>query len=646
VANGVGTTHHVQLGGHYYLLKPGSYVKSAAPQFGARFTTGDPDFNNLSMWQHWAQRCLVGGMDAPEFADDAMYDQGVGVDTSVHERVSLARDLSRGAGANWTLGGTAYRRRFFVYGDALYCVTLPGDTVASVLWKYNGTTDAWDLVFTFGWTVHSVAVFDGKVFLGGRSLDKLTPKLYWSTGALGSWTVVANPAGVGAFHVSAMRVFQQKLYVAYGIYVWRLKDDETWDGNTVFYKTNATSDANSVVTFEPHLGFLYFLSDNGHVHRSDGNSTFDIWQWDGQTKGIALRSFDGRLFVATFEYTSVADVGYGVLYQMTGSAMTQLKRWGKDGEACSLGSLVAYDRHLFYGASNLLGIRAGFGVAVYDPVEDAHSIIASNGDTVTYARGAAPYLAYMVDDVFFWQGLMWASVRGHGIFRTSYKTRDRFTTARYDVTSAGGAPGATNGGWFTTSTYDAGTPGLRKLWRKVILDYELPVAACSITLEYSLDNGVSWVLQGTASQTNGATLATRERMEFFLQNKIGVSIKLRLTLRSTDPTKTPVLHGFVVSYLPLVEPNWQWSFTIVLAAKQALLDGTTATVDTEAELLFLRDMYRTKALVAFTDVEGEAWASGGEPGVLVYDLREWLPDMTQPLEGEVTLTLIEAVETY
>ena len=49
---GVGTTHHISLGGHYYLLKPASYQKRVAPQFGARFTTGDPDYNNLSFWQH------------------------------------------------------------------------------------------------------------------------------------------------------------------------------------------------------------------------------------------------------------------------------------------------------------------------------------------------------------------------------------------------------------------------------------------------------------------------------------------------------------------------------------------------------------------------------------------------------------------
>jgi len=646
----VGTTHNLALGGHYYMIRPGSYIKRAAPQFGARFSSGDPDYNNLSLWQHWAQKCFVGGMDAPEFADDAMYDDGVGVDTSTHEQVTLSRDLAKGSGSNWDIGGTTTVRRFFIYNSLLYCITMPSYGTNSVIYKYDQATDGWTLIKTFtDMTARSVMVFDGKVFVGGKKQDQSASKLEYSSGALGAWSTQANPTGVGSSAVTAMKSFQQRLYCAFGVLVWRLKDDLTWDGSTVFYKANATSDSNYVTAMEVHLGFLYMLSLNGHVHRTDGNATFDIWSWDGNTNGVSIKSFDGRLFIATYEFTDAAAEGFGALYQMSGSAVTLLKRWGKDGESTTLGSLMVYDRRMFYGASNLLGIRAGFGIAMYDPIEDAHSIVASNGNSVTYARGAAPYTNYAVDDVIAYGGYLWSSVRAHGAFKTPYRYRDYWRGVRsYDTTFAGGSVGALNGGWFTTSTYDAGTPGLRKLWRKVVVDYLLPTTACSIVVEYSLDGGTTWTgLISSISSANGATIGARSRKEYWLENKISVSVKLRVTMRSTDGTKTPVFFGFVVSYLPVPEPNWLWTFSIVLNEKQVLVDGTTAVVDTATELAFLRDSYRTKQLLAYIDVDGTLWATGGQPGVLIYDIefRVFNPSST-PLEGEVIVTLLEAVETY
>jgi hypothetical protein len=644
---GVGTTHHILLDGHYYLVKPGSYQKRVAPQFGARFSTGDPDFNNLSIWQHWAQRCFVGGMDAPEWSDDSMYDDGVGLNTSEHEKVTLSRDLSKGSGSNWDVskGTTAadVGYKTCVYNNKLYVLTM--GTAASKLWQYDPATDGWtDKTGSSAIVGRSIAAFDGKLFLGGVNTGLTASRLIWGTGTLSSWTSVTVPAG-STRAVSAMRAFQQKLYVAYGPTIYRYRDDQSQDGTTAFYKAAQNSESNEIIALEVHLGFLYGLSNNGHVHRSDGNTTFDIWNWDGQTRGVALKSFDGRLFVITYEYTNTAETGMGVLYQMSGSAMTELKRWGKDTEANIIGSLTVYDRKLFYGASNLLGMtdRAGFGVAMYDPVEDAHSIIASNADTATYSRGSSPYVNYIVDDVAFFQGKLFALVRGHGAFFTPYKFRDQaFLTRIYDRTANGGSVASKNGGWMTTSTYDAGTPGLRKLWRKICVDYTLPSANTTIFVEYSVDNGVSW------SSTNAGAITTtgsRVRKEFWLNNQVSTSLKLRFTLRSTVATESPVLYGFVVSYLPEPEPNWMWDFTIVLSEKQALLDGTDQTVDTEAELTFLDGRYRSKQLLSFTDAQGQLWASNG-PGVLIYDMQVSLFDLTQPLEGEVRLTLLEAVETY
>lgn len=642
---GVGTTHHIQLGGHYYLLKPGSYQKKVAPQFGARFTTGDPDYNNLSIWQHWAQKCFVGGMDAEVWEDDAMYDDGVGVDTTKHEMVRLSRDLLRGGGSNWAVGATSRPRKFVIYNNKLYCVTVPETDVASTLWEYVPASDGWTQIATFpaSFHVYAIGTFDGKLFVGGRTVASTTV-LRYSTGTLATWTTITNPTGVTEA-VTAFRSFQQKLYVAYGAQIWRLKDNQTWDGNVVFYKTNANSESNYITAMESHLGFLYMLSQNGHIHRTDGNSTFDIWNWDGGTRGVALRSFDGRLFVITYEYTETANTGFGVLYQMSGSAVTQLKRWGKDTEANIIGSLTVHDRRLFYGASNLLGMQAGFGVAVYDPIEDAHSILASNSDTTSFALSGTANSSHVVDDVIFFKGYMFVSVRGHGLFKTQYKPQDAkrsviVGTRTYDISKAGAQPNPQNGGWLTTSTYDAGTVGLRKLWRKITVDYSIPNTNTSIHVEYSTNEGQSWTSCGTIT-----AVGNRVNHTFTLDNVIANTFKLRFTLRSVNQLSSPHLFGFVVSYLPLPEPNWMWTFTIVLPLQQKLLDGTTETVDTEAELAFLSSTYRTKAMIVFQDIDGTYWSSSTAEGTIIYDLIVWVPNIHSTLEGEVQVTLLESLET-
>jgi len=171
---GVGTTHHVRLGGHYYIVKPGSYQKKPAPMFGARFTTGDPDFNNLSMWQHWSQNCWIGGIDQDLWADDAMFDEGIGLDTSEHEKATLTRDAVRGSGSNWAMASGSANGNSgtiaFIYGEKLYAYGKPAASSEGHLYRYDLSSDGWTRITSLdakNITGQSVAIFDGKVFIGG-----------------------------------------------------------------------------------------------------------------------------------------------------------------------------------------------------------------------------------------------------------------------------------------------------------------------------------------------------------------------------------------------------------------------------------------------------------------------------------------------
>lgn len=645
MADAVGTTHHVKIGSQFHLVRPGSYRKRPAPLFGARFTSGDPDYNLLNFWQHWAQTCWVGGIGAETWMDDAMYDEGVGVDSTQHEVMVLARDLGPNSpatrsGDGWNVGGGAYGREFFNFNDKLY-VLVHGPTASGVGYLYRlNNDDTWSLVKTFTERVRSVCAFRDVVYFGD-----LGASISWMNAAE-TFGTTAKPAAVTAYVPYEMKVYRNHMYVAFGRFIYRMKPDGTWDGATAFYEAPGVNYINHM---EVHLGQLYMASQNGHILRTDGNNTFDIWQFEGGISMSGLRSFDGRLFVGANEPLQGTSASQGVLYQFTGSAVTELKRWGTIGRECTLGRMRVIGSKLFYGASDLLGIAPGFGIAVYDAVEDAHSIWASNRDGVGYAAGTEA-VNYQVDDVFFWKGQLYCSVRGFGIFRTWYTFHDvSRLLATYDTTAAGDVRGSKNGGWYTSSDFDGGTPGLQKLWHSMTIHVDLPTSACSVYVEYSLDGGATYQVAGEVTKT---TSATRYSKVLVIGNGTpvrGTRFKYRITLRTTDSTRSPQLRGVIVKYLPQPEPNWTWEMVLVLSERQELLDGSVADVDVTGKLLALEQAFRAGDLVQFTDLDGTVWAPSG-PGILIYDLQQDVrysgPASEGAVEADVRITLMEAVEGY
>lgn len=647
---GVGTTHHVEVAGQYLLLRQGSYRKRAAPLFGARFTTGDPDYNNLTFWQHWVQSCWIGGMGADTWVDDSMYAQGVGVDSSTHEVLVLARDLGRPGTGNWNLGGPGTTggaavypmlREFCVFNDQLYCLEKGATGAATKIYKRTGTGDGtWtNIPKGGGFTdpIRGICSFSGKLWLGdaGGNITYMT-----TADAYGS---KAKPSGRTEVPY-CMKVYKGKMYVPFGRYIWRMKNDETWDGNTVFFDAAGIDRVNAM---ELHQGMLYIGSNNGHILRTDGNVTLDLWSWDGGVVIDSMRSYDGKLFVATSEVSLDGTATEGVLYQFTGSAVTELKRWGKSGVHCPIGKMRVSRRHLFYGAGGLLGIGGGIGVGVYDAVEDAHVVWAANRDDVSWPAGTNG-VNHIVDDVIQFGDWLYVANRSFGIFRTKTQFRDvSQQLATYDTTASGATTASLNGGWIESSDFDAGTPGLSKLWGSISLHVDLPNAACSVTVDYSLDGGLTWTTVGVATKTGAAT---RYRNVWHLENVQGTRIKYRMSLRTTNTLYTPQVRSITVSYLPRPEPNWQWDLTAVVSERQQLLDNTEVDVNVNTVVNALEAAYLAGGLVHFTDVDGTAWAAAGHPGVLITDFssdpRFIGPSSDGPIEREIRMTLVGATQTY
>ena len=332
-------------------------------------------------------------MDADEWVDDAMFHEAVGLDTTVHEKFTLSRQLKRGSGAGWTIGGKTEVKynRFFVGNGYLYCMVSrdsPTDTGDSRLYKYEPDRGVRGPAVTMpgsSFFVRAMAWFDGKLFIGGRQTSGTdVARLYWTDDLPGditpTWHTVSNPAGITDYgghrdarlqHQVVRRLRQLHLAVEgrrrhLGRRHGLLQDQPE-------LREQRTSSA-----MEVHLGFLYMLSANGHLHRTDGNNTFDIWSWDGNTTGVSLRSYDGKLFVGTYEWTDTPTSATACSTSSRAPRSLNSSGGATPGKATTIGRMTTYARKLYYGASSLLGVRGGFGIAVYDAVEDAHSIFAIN----------------------------------------------------------------------------------------------------------------------------------------------------------------------------------------------------------------------------------------------------------------------------
>jgi len=505
MVDAVGTTHHVKIGDIFCTLVPGGYRRRFAPLRGARVSSGDPSYNDLSVWQVWNQHCWAGGLGADLWEDDSMFSEAVGVDTTQHEQMSLSRDLTLTVTGGLDVGAIGEAGEFRVYkkpngNKRLYFLTTPDADISSGLWKYRQNENDWQKVKSFGGPATCMVSHSGELAVGLKS-GKIKAAANPDTN---TWRNRNPPKGETA-GVTAMMRYRQRLYVAYGRTVYRRKWNWKIDGKTEFYDPQGGGD---ITSMEQHLGFLYMGSRGGHIHRTDGNQSFDLWSWDGGTEVVSLRSFDGRLFIGTYEFNDDKTLGIGGLYHMTGSAVTRLKRWGELNRSTIMGKMGEYDRRLYYGASGLWSMNknaagtdlGGFGVATYDPIEDAHSVWASNKDIVTYPDTSGTGADHIVDDIIYYRGRMFAFVRGYGVFWIEKTYRDYVQgTVDYDTTTTA-ATGSANNGFLVSSVYDGGTPGLLKLWRFGQVEAYLPTTNVSAELQYSTDKGDSWTSLGTISR--------------------------------------------------------------------------------------------------------------------------------------------------
>ncbi len=148
----------------------------------------------------------------------------------------------------------------------------------------------------------------------------------------------------------------------------------------------------------------------------------------------------------------------------------------------------------------------------------------------------------------------------------------------------------TTTGWVKTAEYDFGWSNDAKLFGSIYLEHRALVQGQSITVDYSLDGGTTWVEAGTSAVAGSVSKTLT------LPNVTGKTIKLKVTL--TGPgTSTPTLTKCVVRAAACTDSKWMWDLRFLVIQKWGGTESITA----------LRDAIESQKALAFIDRDGQEY---------------------------------------
>lgn len=142
-------------------------------------------------------------------------------------------------------------------------------------------------------------------------------------------------------------------------------------------------------------------------------------------------------------------------------------------------------------------------------------------------------------------------------------------------------------GWAKTAEYDFGWSNDAKLFGSVYLEHRALVQGQSITVDYSIDGGTTWVEAGT-SAVAGSTHKT-----LTLNDVTGRTLKLRANLVGPG-TSTPTLTKLVARGAACTDSKWMWDLRFLVIQKWGGTESITA----------LREANNSQKALDFTDRDG------------------------------------------
>lgn len=574
------------------------------PVFGNRFAQGDRDLHDLSFWWFWAQRDFSGGLkDEKVWKDDAKFRFGEAVNT--FSEPGLVKVLNGQTSEEAFSAVTFDRITSAAYGGlvgGIYgIIGLRGEQVTPSKSAIYATTDG----TTYSDITAAGMGTDGRAILGIRFLN------------IGTGLVLIVTASNGTF--------------TFG----------TYNGTTHSDITSTVEGAETMSTTGSGQGCEVAGGRTWTFHRNAARELIIQSTAD-------LATFTVRKRIPNAFYKGSCDLGGDLLYVVSiGSSIVELHkydvaadtdtvvyRWkgpslanlvGVSGGAASgscVGSVDGVNAYVIFDSGEIWKYDGSSVEKVYgDPAGTISTslgfgLVSHEGTllgpnvTINFDGSIHPGYRYVTSSSTA-QALPLISMRFTAdsaavVFSTNNSTTTTFTTL-YRQTLGNQI------GIVTTSEHDGGVPGIDKLYRSIVIEFDkFSTSGQAIIVYYATDGGTSFTEIGRVSYDDDGAVTSKEF--FFADNFIYKTLVLRFEIvnSTNSATGSPGFRGFSCRFLPV--PNYKQSWTVTLNCSDSILlkDGKTLESKTGEQLRnIIRESWWMREVVSFEGIDGDTFTLNG-----------------------------------
>lgn len=524
-----------------------SYGRDEAPAFVSKFGSGDPTYRDSSFFPHWVQMNFRNGAKQDEWDDEGRFFTSQNVDITDETKLTLSKLLTS---LELVAGSVDVTCWAIDYSDSRKVMA---GTSNGHIWRWDPSSEAWSdmgdvtavgggtagrrvncLIFSKIGLDGARATGEGQVYAGVG-----TPAGTGGTNAAqiyrydGTWASAATFASRDA--VTAMCEFNSTMYAALGGVA---EIQEATNANLTTWTVSKNIDYPgyiwSMVVYNQRL-----YCGGGHPENAPTNYQLGtLWSYDGYLwsevapfNGTVIRSlcvYDNLLFIGTI---------HGQLYVYNRANIDLLYEMPDDN---AIYDMIVYDDKLYM----VVSYRGS------DNQENSIYIFDRAGTHKAHYDAAINPLAILVygDDLFI-------GTRATG---AAYK----IDKTKYSLT-----------GELQSSYFNANLPNIDKVWFDVSIEMDAMPADCTVAYYYKTDDSVaSWTKVDETSE-EGKLLAKFS----FPDGVYSKKLSYKITLTTTDNTKTPTIRKILTRYVVQPDFKYLWKFKVSCPDNLEWLDETSPT---------------------------------------------------------------------
>lgn len=602
-------THDIILDGAGYMIVPGSYAYAVAGAQAASVRAGVPSF----------ARAYAAAQHSPTVVDqDAARWTAVGLRPIPLGLGDEPGRLILAAGEVFpTLGVSAFdaNSQAAIYGGEVYF------SQAQFLYKVVRSGGNWSTIVFVGsaaGVITSMAVINNLLYMACA-----TPATTMSNYA-GSGAIVNTPAA------------QAALIWQYAQGIWRSKGNDpttiagSIDGGATWTQWQLDSAVRAVVPWRGRAtgGGVLLIA-----------TTYMLWELAGQWAGSPA-AFSGTVSPLYIGLGGGNTDDFKWLVEFDGLVYTwyagSVCRW----DGVRLEPVPGAPRGVTYG-----GCVAGGALCVSasDPATGYTTLACFDGlRWFTLARGNSRLWANLVGtNGVIGDGHLLAFAQG-----TSTLSRWSFPLSGFSALPA-------TSGAVTVGPLDGGRGDAVKTWTQVVIDWSLALQPSqrnppanpggALLVETSVDDGFTWVTQGTATVAAGAT-SKQETVALGAATPYGLEahrLLIRVTWTPTSAYAAFQIDGIWASGWTIADaPHREtWAMKLKITDKLIKRDGSVDTRSGETMLAALRSLAQTGRTTTFQDIDYDLSVTARTVRVAEMKESERKGDGAHFLESQVALTL-------